>query len=111
MNEDVVMNLIDEVEEYLDAGRVGLYEFIWILRSDSDLPESEFRTHAAEALRRMLSDRSVRLVWERWGDPDYEGDASREVISHDSWNDPTNEPYLAVVRNDEGASASDAHPS
>jgi hypothetical protein len=98
MNEATVERLVQEVSDLLDAGEVGLYEFLWILRSDeSHVDETEFRLYAAAALRRLQRDGLVRLVWKLWGDVSFERDASDATIDDDSWNDPTEDPYLAVV--------------
>ena len=102
MNQGAVTRLVDEVSEYLGAGRVGLYEFLWILRSDRPtVPESEFRAHAKAALDRLLADGSIRLVWQLWGDVNFERDASGAVIDDHAWDDPTDKPYLAVTRIEE----------
>jgi len=98
MNEVIVEQLAHEVSDLLDAGDVGLYEFIWILRSDQpDLAEREYRGYAQAALQRLLAVKEARLVWKRWADVDYEMDASDVTIDDAAWNDPTDDPYLAVV--------------
>jgi hypothetical protein len=98
MNDAAVTALVDEVTEYLRVGPVGLYEFMWILRSDAaDLKESELADHARAALRRLLDSRQARLVWQRWANVEYQVDATDVEIDDAAWTDPTDDPYLAVV--------------
>jgi hypothetical protein len=102
VNETAIQSLIDEVTEYLDAGRVGLYEFLWILRSDHpEVSEQDACAHARAALDRMKSAGLVRLVWERWGDASDERPADDVVVEDRHFEDPTEQPYLAVIAADE----------
>jgi hypothetical protein len=108
VNTAIVSFLVNEVRDYFDAGRVGLYEFVWILRGSAfDVPEGEYAAHALAALDQLLADGSARIVWRRWADPDYEKPATRADVDDSAWDDPTDQPYLAVVpseRQPEGGS-------
>jgi hypothetical protein len=90
--------LAAEVQAYFDAGRVGLYEFLWILRSICpDTPEPQFKEIARTTLDRLLTDGVARLVWRRWADAEFEEPATRAEVDDTAWNNPTDRPYLAVV--------------
>jgi hypothetical protein len=98
MIDKAIDDLVDEVIEYFQAGSVGLYEFIWILRSDHpEVAAADRRAHAVVALDRLLADGSARLVWNVWAVVDFEEPASRAEVDDTAWNDPTDRPYLAVV--------------
>lgn len=108
MRTEVVDRLVDEVLDYFEVGPVGLYEFIWILRSDPpSLPEGELRAHAQAALDRLLGEGRARLVWHLWGTVDYEREATPEEVDEHAWKDPTDKPYLALVSRPQLSNRSD----
>lgn len=101
MNESAVHSLVDEVTDFLRVGSVGLYEFFWILRSDTpELSEDEFGPHASSALGQLLASGTARLVWAVWDDPTYRKPAENVEPSSADWAEPTDKPYLAVVSSD-----------
>lgn len=66
MNDDVQW-LIDEVNELFDAGRVGLYEFVEILRQRyPDSTAAALRPTCCAALKELLRDPAVQLGWYVW---------------------------------------------
>jgi hypothetical protein len=90
--------LVQEVEDLLPAGRVGLYEFMWILNSEQvDGTREEHRRIAMQALDRLLEVDGSRLTTEIWARPDTEQDLGRDV-QPDDFNDPGEDPYVAITR-------------
>ena len=57
--------LVAEIEQLLDSGPVGLYEFIWILRM---WPEAQDAIHsiAFDSLKELLSRPQCKLKWDKW---------------------------------------------
>jgi hypothetical protein len=67
MIEDRVEWLVREVKDLLDVSTVGLYEFIWLLRSKQpEITLDEGRTIAELALRQLLSSRMGKLTLLTW---------------------------------------------
>lgn len=101
MTTDVVTWLVQEVSDLLDAGSVGLYEFIWLLRgSHIESSEEQHRVHAREALDRLLLTGEGSLIWLKW--PSENAVEGPKVVVPDpaAWADPTSgERYLALARN------------
>lgn len=105
MTEDVVAALVQEIHDLLDVGRVGLYEFMWELNtSQSWLSIDERRAVARQALDQILADPAVRLIWERWADPEAGvRTASIEDVGIEAWNDIGDDGlYLAINRGHDG---------
>lgn len=101
MTDKRVAWLVREVRDLLDASSVGLYEFIWLLRSmQPSVVTQDFDDIAEQALRQLLSDGTGRLVLLTWPSPDSEGEADPEALSASDWEDPRQgEPYVALARN------------
>ncbi len=97
MTEEQVSNLIGEVLELFDAGRVGLYEFRWNSRGRDAIPDEDSISVARGALDALIALGAAKLVWSRWDDPDFEAAAKPSDVTEDAWSDPGDEPYLAVV--------------
>jgi hypothetical protein len=92
-------DLAAEVEDLLDAGPVGLYEFAWVLRGwgvDQDARSGLAR----EALTILLGRRAGSLAWVNWPSMaviQQENRAPSELPST-VWSDPTVEdPFLALI--------------
>jgi hypothetical protein len=86
-----------EVEDLLDAGVVGLYEFPQILRGEApDMPDPEVHAHASAVLDRLLASGRTRLVWDRWADSQPPVDAGSAAPQERDWQAPPDERYLAV---------------
>ena len=100
MTNDLTTWLLQEVSDLLDAGTVGLYEFIWLLRgADAELSEDELRAHASVALDRLRQAGAGRLVWLRWPSEEAVAGADALIPDSDDWADPVEgKPYLAFGR-------------
>lgn len=92
--------LVAEVEQLLSVGSVGLYEFVWLLRSAvPEASDSERRDLAREAVRRLLEQGGNRLVFLEWPREAVTGEARFEELRDSAWDDPTHgQPYIAIVR-------------
>jgi hypothetical protein len=91
--------LADEVLELLDAGAVGLYEFIWTLRGKhSRATFDELRPVAEGALVVVRERDAVRLVRLVWPSSAVVGEAVWDEVTPDAWADVNEGPYLAITR-------------
>ena len=91
--------LVGEVSDDLDVGRVGLYEFIWTLRTkypDASLPV--MRSVAQAALAQLTTNDEVRVVRLTWPDATPLGAVSAGDVRDADWDDITEGSYLGVVR-------------
>jgi hypothetical protein len=99
MTTDRVTALLQEVRDDLAISSVGLYEFIWILRSEN--PESDWNTmvtEATEALEILLSAGDLQLVRLIWPSETVVGELSFEHLTEADWEDPqANIPYVALM--------------
>ena len=94
----VTLALRGEVEDMLDAGRVGLYEFVQFIPEHAGLsPEDELR-HARAVLEELLTSGQVRLVWDFWSGDRPPEDATGVVPTQRDFEDPPQDRFLAVVR-------------
>jgi len=98
MNDDALRSLIQDVDDYLDAGHVGLYEFLWILNGEK-VPGSreEHLQIAQKALEHLVENKRGRLISVMWAQPGTEKDLDRDVRPED-FNDPQDGPYVAITR-------------
>lgn len=91
--------LVREVDELLNVGSVGLYEFMWILNSAGSVRSEATRLqYARQALRTLLENDSDRLVLLMWAQPDYLKELHREVEPEDFGDQQLEAPYVAIVR-------------
>lgn len=98
MTTDPIELLVQEVEDLLRAGPVGLYEFLWILNSEQiEGSKDQHLRIARQALDRLLKDDESRLIALLWAQPDSERDLDREVRD-DDFDDPDDDPYVAIIR-------------
>jgi hypothetical protein len=99
MTNDAVSLLVQEIGDYLDAGSVGLYEFMWILNSEKvEGSKEEHRRIAQQALDQLLKDEQVRPISLMWAQPHTQQDLNRE-IRPDDFDDPQDDiPYIAITR-------------
>jgi hypothetical protein len=100
-SDEVVAHVIQEVDDMLDAGRVGLYEFCEVLRSDIPGPtEDEYVEIARYVYAQMLARGGIRLVWYVWPLDLVPGPATAgEDRAH--WETPRGGvPYPAIERVD-----------
>jgi hypothetical protein len=94
-----VERLLAEIDDLLDVSSVGLYEFIWILRTTyPGTQEKQLRQWARDALAQLIASGEVRLVLLQWPSQDPVGVPSTEITDGD-WADPqAGVPYVAVDR-------------
>jgi hypothetical protein len=99
MTDDTVRLLIQEVDDLLDAGEVGLYEFMWFLNNkDVEGSTDDHRVLARKALDLLLKENRGRLISLVWAQPGTEKDLDRDVRLED-FNDPQQDvPYVAITR-------------
>lgn len=92
--------LVQEVADLLDAGSVGLYEFMWLLHGEyPSLGGAEAQVYAAEALSTLVGRQTARLVWLVWPDEDLVAGPEVDSSAAGAWAEPSEgEPYLAVAR-------------
>jgi len=92
--------LVDEVNGLLSASSVGLYEFVWLLRSSMpSISDEQRREYAREALRLILAQGGRRLILLEWPGEAELGEATFDDLADQAWEDPTDgTPYAAVVR-------------
>ena len=102
MTTDTVSWLTQEVHDLLDAGSVGLYEFMWTLNTpDQPLSVDERRSVARQALQHLLDEPGVELAWLRWPDWTELRKITIDELPDDPWHDPDeNGMYVALVRTD-----------
>jgi hypothetical protein len=99
MADDPVELLIQETRDYLDAGSVGLYEFMWILNSEkAEGSKADHRILAQQALDHLLEDKSIRLISLMWAQPGTEQDLNRDVRQEDFDDPQEGLPYVAITR-------------
>ena len=91
--------LVQEMKDLLDDSSVGLYEFIWALRSRyPNLDASESALAAQAALTELLDDSNIAPVWQRWPHEDI-GRTHSGPLPAGAWDDiPEDRIYLAVDR-------------
>ncbi|BAX96523.1 hypothetical protein MSTE_01193 [Mycobacteroides stephanolepidis] len=99
MTENVNSQLVQDIEDLLDAGAVGLYEFIWTLRSElPDAPIDRLRDLAAAALQHLIKAREVDTVLLVWPHSDPIGTFDANNLTVTVWDDPVeNQPYPALI--------------
>lgn len=91
--------LVQEVSDLLDAGDVGLYEFIWLLRGvRPDASSEELRRTATAALDRLRQRGQVKLMRSIWPSK-FDGPVPQDhVLTFSDWDDPKEDGrYLTVV--------------
>jgi hypothetical protein len=99
MSADPVQMLIQEVDDLLDAGEVGLYEFLWILNGEKVAgSEDDHRHLARQALDHLLEEKRGRLISLVWAQPGTEQDLDRDVRSEDFEAPQLDVPYVAISR-------------
>jgi hypothetical protein len=99
MTDDSVGFLVQEVDDLLAAGSVGLYEFLSILRGKyPDATDAMLQTSASDALHRLLAQGNVRRIQLIWpSDDPIDGEHTR-TLSPADWADPGETPYTAITR-------------
>lgn len=92
--------LVREVADLLAASHVGLYEFVWLLRSLVPEASDEQRLqYAHEALQHLVDDGVGQLVMLTWPKEQVVGRANFRELPDDAWEDPVDRrPYVALAR-------------
>jgi hypothetical protein len=98
-NETTVAALVDEIRALLTTASVGLYEFVWLLRSSlPNATDEERLDYARAALRDLLDDADTRLVLLEWPGERPVGETSVDRLPPEAWEDPVSgRPYVALV--------------
>lgn len=99
MTDEALAQLIREVDDYLEAGPVGLYEFLWILNGEKvEGTRDDHLRHAKRALDSLLRAERGHLITLIWAQPDSEAELSRSVEDRD-FDDPREDgSYVAITR-------------
>jgi hypothetical protein len=101
-SEQTVDWLVQEMSDYLDAGSVGLYEFVNELEDrDHPMPLDERKVIARQALDRLLQRGDIEIQWRRWGTFDNLGTVQPTDLPGDPWQSPTDDNdgmFLAIKR-------------
>ena len=92
--------LVQEISDLLDAGAVGLYEFVDELNDPArPMPLDQRQVIARQALERLLGQGNVEIQRRRWGSFDNLGTVSPADLPADPWRGPGEDgEYLAIVR-------------
>jgi hypothetical protein len=92
--------LTQEVRDLLDLSSVGLYEFVWLLRSSrQDLSEAQLHDYAENALRTLLENGEAVLARLEWPGGDVVAMADSESLHEPDWKEPgPDSTYLAVCK-------------
>lgn len=102
MTDEDVAWLIDEIDESLDVGQVGLYEFIWALRSrHPNAPIETLRPVAQRALERMRETDDIVLIKLVWPSFHVAAWPAWSELDENSWADAGKDPYFAIARPEE----------
>ena len=98
MMDDGVKWLEQEVVDLLDAGPVGLYEFISLLRARWPAePVESYRNVAAAVLRLVLADGAMQLVRLKWPWEQRTQVPTSTAPQPEDWDDPGDDGmYIAV---------------
>lgn len=101
-SEQLVDWLVQEMSDYLDAGSVGLYEFVNELNDPKDpMPLDERKAIAREALNRLLRRGGIEIQWRKWGQFDNLGGILPGDLPSDPWQPPADDNdgiFLAIQR-------------
>lgn len=98
MSRDPVEVLVQEVDDLLQAGPVGLYEFIEILKGEKvEGSPDEHREYARRALQLLLENGRGRLVSLVWAQPEATTDLTRPVAAND-FDGLQDDPYVGISR-------------
>jgi hypothetical protein len=98
MTRDPVEILVQEVDDLLEAGPVGLYEFMEILKGeDVEGSRDQHRKYAAQALQILLDRGRGRPVSLVWAQPDAMTDLTRPIEARD-FDELGDDPYAGISR-------------
>jgi hypothetical protein len=102
--------LVTEIEQLLDSGPVGLYEFIWILRM---WPEAQDAIHsiAFDSLKKLLSRPECKLKWDKWPiQKPLRAELRRidAIPADELWREPDNCSEFLVICSDSSLTSSES---
>ena len=101
-SEQTVDWLVQEMSDYLDAGSVGLYEFVNELNDPKDpMPIDERKAIARAALDRLLRRGDIEIQWRQWGSFQNLGTVLPVDLPIDPWQPPADDNdgmFLAITR-------------
>ena len=100
MTTDDITWVIEEIDELLGAGEVGLYEFVWTLHARYPKAPAEELLHICRpALDRLLEESSVTLGWYVWPKHDRIREASEADLDDHAFDDIGDDGrYLGIER-------------
>lgn len=101
MTEDDIAWLIEEIDESLDAGVVGLYEFVWTLHGGPypDVPAKDLLHICRPVLDKFLAEPGVTLAWYDWPPREPVRPATEADLDDHSFDDIGDDGrYLAIDR-------------
>jgi hypothetical protein len=91
--------LVQEISDLLDAGQVGLYEFVWVLHQRyPDAPAASLLHICRPVLDEFLKDPAVQLGWYVWPSSEPIRPASRDDLTDHAFDDIGPDPYLGIER-------------
>jgi hypothetical protein len=95
-----VDRLAQEMSDLLDAGSVGLYEFMDELNDpEHPLPLDQRKAIARQALDDLLSRDNIEIQRREWGRFDNLGTVRPDELPSDPWQPPGDDgSYLAITR-------------
>jgi hypothetical protein len=97
--DDEVEWLAQEIEDLLDAGRVGVYEFVEAARQRYPGAAAKDVMHLCRpALERVLGDPSVQLGWYIWPGVERVRPASEADVTDAAFDGIGPDPYLGIER-------------
>ncbi len=99
MTDDIAW-LVEEIDESLDAGQVGLYEFVWTLHSRyPNAPATELLHICRPVLDEFLKDANVTLGWYVWPKFGAVGPATEADLDDHAFDDIGEDGrYLGIER-------------
>ena len=100
MTSDDTAWLFEEIDQLLDAGEVGLYEFVWTLHARyPKAPAIELLHICLPALDALLANSQVTLGWYEWPKPDRIREATESDLDDHAFDDIGAEGrYLGIER-------------
>jgi hypothetical protein len=100
MSDPTVEWLVQEMSDLLDAGSVGLYEFVDQLNDPArPMPLDQRKVIARRALDDFISRGDIEIQWRRWADAGSLSSVRPDDLPADPWQPPGDDgTYLAIKR-------------
>jgi hypothetical protein len=92
--------LVQEISDLLDAGSVGLNEFVDELNDPAHpMPLDRRKAIARQALDDFISRGDIEIKWQRWADGDSSSSVRPDDLPADPWHPPGDDGmYFAITR-------------